>query len=112
VKKLRWFQRPTARPLETNASGDSAKHSSSEGRRSSLHLDISGLSERVLSSVAGVQDPPRAVAMCHGPRGRSFWSYGQGPGPGVKLKKPETVPLNVDDAGIVPVVLTTTTKSD
>ena len=38
--------------------------------------------------------------------------YGQGPGPDVKSKKPETVPLNCDDAVIVPVVLTTTTKSD
>ena len=38
--------------------------------------------------------------------------YGQGPDPDVKSKKPETVPLNCDDAVIVPVVLTTTTKSD
>jgi len=38
--------------------------------------------------------------------------YGQGPDPVEKSKKPETVPLNCDDAGIVPVVLTTTTKSD
>ena len=54
-----------------------------------------------------------AVAMCHGPRvGNPSWSYGQGPGPGVKLKKPETVPLKVDDVVFTPVVLTTTTKSD
>ena len=51
--------------------------------------------------------------MCHGPRvGNPSWSYGQGPGPGVKLKKPETVPLKVDDVVFTPVVLTTTTKSD
>jgi len=30
----------------------------------------------------------------------------------VVLKKPDTVPLKADDAVIVPVVLTTTTKSD
>jgi hypothetical protein len=30
----------------------------------------------------------------------------------VLSKKPETVPLNVDDVVIVPVVLTTTTKFD
>ena len=34
-----------------------------------------------------------------------------GPGPGVKLKKPETVPLNCDEL-VVPVVFTTTTKFD
>jgi hypothetical protein len=38
--------------------------------------------------------------------------YGQGPDPVEKSKKPETVPLNCDDAVMVPVVLTTTTKSD
>jgi len=37
--------------------------------------------------------------------------YGQGPGPGVTSKKPETVPLNCEEL-VVPVVLTTTTKSD
>jgi hypothetical protein len=37
--------------------------------------------------------------------------YGHGPGPGVESKKPETVPLNVDEV-VVPVVLTTTTKLD
>jgi hypothetical protein len=36
---------------------------------------------------------------------------GHGPGPGVKSKKPETVPLNSEEV-VVPVVLTTTTKFD
>ena len=45
-------------------------------------------------------------------RWKASCSYGQGPGPGVESKKPETVPLNCEDVVIVPVVLTTTTKSD
>ena len=36
---------------------------------------------------------------------------GHAPGPGVKLKKPDTVPLNTEEV-VVPVVLTTTTKFD
>jgi hypothetical protein len=36
---------------------------------------------------------------------------GHAPGPGVKSKKPETVPLNCDEV-VVPVVFTTTTKFD
>ena len=38
-------------------------------------------------------------------------TYGQGPGPGVKSKNPDTVPLNAEEV-VVPVVLTTTTKSE
>src|SRR4051794_37387409 len=34
---------------------------------------------------------------------------GHAPGPGVRFRKPETVPLNTEDV-VVPVVLTTTTK--
>jgi hypothetical protein len=56
--------------------------------------------------------PPRAVAIATTLTLEGVVLYGQGPGPGVKSKKPETVPLNVDDVVIVPVVLTTTTKSD
>jgi hypothetical protein len=36
---------------------------------------------------------------------------GQGPGPGLVSKKPDTVPLNTDEV-VVPVVLTTTTNSE
>lgn len=39
------------------------------------------------------------------------YGAGQGPGPGVKSKNPETVPENSDEV-VVPVVLTTTTKSE
>jgi hypothetical protein len=37
------------------------------------------------------------------------YGAGQGPGPGVVSKKPDTVPVNTDEV-VVPVVLTTTTK--
>jgi len=36
----------------------------------------------------------------------------QGPGPALSSTKPETVPLNCDVVGTVPVVLTTTTNCD
>ena len=41
----------------------------------------------------------------------SDYRAGQGPGPGVKSKNPETVPENSEEV-VVPVVFTTTTKSD
>ena len=48
--------------------------------------------------------------LCHGPQClEGLMPYGQGPGPGVLSKKPDTVPLKVDDV-VVPVVLTTTTN--
>src|SRR5258705_8945075 len=49
------------------------------------------------------ETPPQCVCS-------SGYGVGQGPDPAVSSTKPETVPLNSDDAVIVPVVLTTTTN--
>jgi hypothetical protein len=55
-----------------------------------------------------------AVAICHGPRGgrprRFYWL--QGPGPDVKSKKPDTVPLKCEEVVEPVLVFTTTTKLD
>ena len=85
--------------LDTNASDERCEALITWNRRNSLQVDKSTLNQRLLSSVAENRLRP-AEGRGNLPR-PSRWKassfYGQGPGPGVKSKKPETVPLNCDE---------------